>query len=97
MSRALARRQDPLTTLFDSMFQLPWYEKEDHLKSKVDSNNECIIFTLEVPGFEENEIDIELKDRNLQITAERQLPTGLACGLVKSQLGNCPVGRHTGD
>jgi lipopolysaccharide biosynthesis glycosyltransferase len=26
-----------------------------------------------------------------------QLPTGLACGLVKSQLGNCPVGRHSGD
>ncbi|MFA5758023.1 MAG: hypothetical protein WC942_01400 [Clostridia bacterium] len=28
---------------------------------------------------------------------DSQLPTGLACGLVKSQLGNCPVGRHSGD
>lgn len=60
--------------IFDSLFPNPFNEleriDEASLKSKVDEQNENYSVTLEVPGFEENEIDIEVHDGLLNIKAE---------------------------
>jgi HSP20 family protein len=79
MSR-LVRRQSPLSLaadpfdLFNAFFADPFMDRNDglSLKSHVEDTEKNYTFTVEVPGFDEKEIDIEVKDRNLTITAEHK-------------------------
>lgn len=67
------RHIDPFD-IFDSLFPNPFDDVERidgaSLKSKVDVQGENYSVTLEVPGFEESEIDIEVRDGLLNIKAE---------------------------
>ena len=76
MTLALMKRNplwlDPFEA-FNTLFRDPWDRDESiYLKSKVDNNDGDYTFTVEVPGFDEKEINIEVRDRHLEITAEHK-------------------------
>lgn len=80
MSRSLVRRNNTLSLaadpldFFNAFFADPFMDRDDglSLKSRVEDMEKNYTFTVEVPGFDEDEIDIEVKDRNLTITAEHK-------------------------
>jgi HSP20 family protein len=59
---------------FNTLFRDPLWERDEsiYLKSKVDNNDGDYTFTVEVPGFDESEINIEVRDRYLEISAEHK-------------------------
>lgn len=83
MSRSLVRRNplslaaDPFD-FFNAFFSDPFLDRDDglSLKSHVEDTDKNYTFTVEVPGFDEDEIDIEFKDRNLTIIAEHKKEGG---------------------
>jgi len=69
----LSLMADPFDVL-NTLFSDPFSERTDgvSLRSNVASNENDYTFTVEVPGFDESEIIIDLKDRQLEITAEHK-------------------------
>jgi HSP20 family protein len=80
MSRSLVRRNNPLSLsadpfdFFNAFFADPFTNRDDglSLKSHVEDTENNYTFTIEVPGFDESEINIEIKDRQLTIKAEHK-------------------------
>lgn len=80
MRTSLVRRQNPLSLMndpfdvFSTLFHDPFSDREDglSLRSRVEDTGSDYTFTIEVPGFTEEEINIEVRDRNLEIVAEHK-------------------------
>lgn len=80
MNRSLVKRYSPLSMMtdpfdvFNAIFSDPFADRNDgvYLRSRVENNKNDYTFTLEVPGFSEDEINIDLKDRSLEITADHK-------------------------
>jgi HSP20 family protein len=78
MSHLLGERQIPLSLiadpfdLFNVFFKdINYYNKLD-LKTLIKDNNDNYKLTIEIPGFNDDEINIEVKNRKLRITAEHK-------------------------
>lgn len=80
MRTSLVRRQNPLSLMsdpfdvFNALFTDPFSDRNDglSLKSKVEDTGSDYTFTIEVPGFTEDEINIEVRDRSLEVVAEHK-------------------------
>jgi len=74
----LRRRSGPLSLtadpfdMFNAFFGEVPLEEGISLKARVEENKDDYTFVLEIPGFDENEISIEVKERVLEIAAEHK-------------------------
>lgn len=68
---------DPFN-MFEAIFADPFTDRTDgvSLKTLVESIDNNYVFTLELPGFNENEIDIQVRNGQLQIIAEHKDQNG---------------------
>lgn len=69
--KAISPLADPFN-MFEALFTDPFSDRTDgiSLKTLVESIDNNYVFTLELPGFDENEIDIQVRNGQLQIMAE---------------------------
>lgn len=76
MSLSLMKRSplwlDPFETIHTLLSDPYWDRPATSLKSKVDNNENDYTFTVEVPGFNEDEISIEVREGLLEIAAEHK-------------------------
>jgi HSP20 family protein len=64
--------------MFEALFTDPFTDRTDgiSLKTLCENIDNKYIFTLELPGFDENEIDIQVRNGQLQIVAEHKDTNG---------------------
>lgn len=74
--QALSPLADPFN-MFEAFFSDPFSNRNDgvSLQTKVENINNNYVFTLELPGFDEKEIDIQVKNGQIQIIAEHAKET----------------------
>jgi HSP20 family protein len=75
--KAISPLADPFN-MFEALFSDPFTDRTDgvSLKTLVESIDNNYVFSLELPGFDENEIDIQVRNGQLQIVAEHKDTNG---------------------
>lgn len=73
-----SRRRDPFTSLFDSFFSdsLPELFTNDHLpRTNIAEDQTSYLVSLELPGIDEQDIDVQVEGDRLVVRAERKSET----------------------
>lgn len=62
----------PLAKLFTSAFDYPFNNESHTLKTNIKKDDKQIVFDIEVPGYQKEDLDIELRNGYLTISANKK-------------------------